>query len=596
MYRLAAWLLWPWPFTLGWTEADLVSAVQGGNVSEVESLLESDNVDLANISYVGPYGQHGSWTLVHEAAHRGHVQILQLLVKAWPQGVEAITEGGWTPLSVAGRRGNLEAYLLLAEHAEPEKAPPNPEQMDCQLLVQLGCNETRGFPALEAAAKSLTCRNPELLTQPSLQLWLSCGGDVRWQDEAGTPLLGLLENEEARNFWQTRATVWATVVSTLGDWKAWVMPSSTALAAYLCVRAERKLVPKPRAGADPFLEGAKLWASQALRRHSLLLKLWRWMEVCVGIFWLGLVLLIVHWAWWLPLVTVFYVAPDLRLYGAKEVFRAPTLAIMTRSFGGQVAALIRTTALLAIFSFVYGGLFWRLMVSDSIVSVFSWMLHPLLRTWSERKVGLLEKSWLNEHWLFSWAPAVSALDIFNTLRDICIWLVIIYWAFLLCGVLTNSLRRAFCKGRATFLWEAAGLELEKQKAVQALLQEPPEKFCEVDKRIKPLTAFAWPWQGAGLYQEVALHSLDIALHVNTIFSFLLLHQYFFASIMTFVVVRSVVKQFCVLTPAHFRQERCLQSRMWHIPNRSGSKGFAGACACDHLQDHQSKQKNTNPWP
>ena len=199
-------------------------------------------------------------------------------------------------------------------------------QLDCEILVQLGCNYTVDTDstnsALRRAALSLSCRNPGELTQPLLQLWSSCGGDIRWQDETGIPLLDLLQNPDARDFWIAYATVQATMVSTMTDWRAWLMPTLAALLAYAEVRLERKcLLRRSRHanGAEPFLEGAKLLVSQAFRKNGLVVKLWRFLEVGVGMFWLGFVLMLAHWAWWLPIAAAFYLGPAVMLHGMKEL-------------------------------------------------------------------------------------------------------------------------------------------------------------------------------------------------------------------------------------------------------------------------------------
>ena len=189
-------------------------------------------------------------------------------------------------------------------------------QPDCQVLIELGCNQaSQTFPALQHAATSLTCSNPENLTQSSLELWLSCGGDIGWEDAAGNPLFDLLRNKEARKFWQQQANLEAAVASVVTDWRAWVVPISVVLAAFLEVCSERWWLRKHRQGQgsteaqqDPFLDGAKLLVSKSFRKHNIMVSLWRFLEVSTCIFWFALVLLIMHWAWWLPGSSIWYLS------------------------------------------------------------------------------------------------------------------------------------------------------------------------------------------------------------------------------------------------------------------------------------------------
>ena len=573
-------LLWLWPCVLAWatTEGDLVSAVQSGNVSEVEVLV--GQFDISSISWaVSYYGQdHRSWTLLHDAARYGHAQVLHLLLERWPEGIDSTSDIGWKPVHVAAMSGQVEAFSLLVEEWSQKGRIARIQDLifwpsvDCQLLVRFGC-DPQGLAVLDKAARDLDCRNPYQLTNHSLEMWLNgCGGDIRWHDRAGTPLLDLLEDDDARKFWREHATLQAIMLSTMGDWQAWVIPGLAALMAYLSVLVERKFLQRccrrsrnqqaqTDNDQDPFLSGAKLLVSQAFSRFSLSVKLWRWLEVCVGIFWLGLVLLIAHWAWWLPLVVVLYVAPAIKLHGARELFQSPTLAIVSRSFGGQVAALIRTTALFGIFCFLYGGLYWKMVIPESVASTFSWMLDQTVRGWEDRKVRLLRNSKLNEHWLFPWAPPITALEIFRGVRDVCIGLVVVYWVCLLCMVLYKSFRR--CCGGVT---SSTPSRHELEDAVRQVLQKPPEEFGEVHKGIKPTTA-------CSLYQSVAMQLLDIAFDFNTVLSFLLDRNYVFAAVMTFFVVRSITKQFYVLPFCHFREAAFHFHCMAHAEDSLGNLQF-----------------------
>ena len=80
---------------------------------------------------------------------------------------------------------------------------------------------------------------------------------------------------------------------------------------------------------------------------------------------------------------------------------------------------------------------------------------------------------------------------------------------------------------------------------------------QVNGKVKPVVAFAWPWRGGGLYGSVALLVLDVALDINTVFAFLAAKHYMFAAVMIFVVARSGIKQLLALPPWRLWQAPCV---------------------------------------
>ena len=130
----------------------------------------------------------------------------------------------------------------------------------------------------------------------------------------------------------------------LTNWLNWVVLISAASAAFIVVGLEQLVTKlmrpssarlKEEDAADEFLPGAKMLVGQAFAVRFWLLKLWRWLEVLVAMFWFGFALLLMHWMLWIPLVVFAYVFPAAMLYGVRTLLQTPALAIMTKGMAAQ---------------------------------------------------------------------------------------------------------------------------------------------------------------------------------------------------------------------------------------------------------------------
>ncbi|CAE7290232.1 Ank2 [Symbiodinium sp. CCMP2592] len=496
---------------------------------------------------------HG-WTLVHEAADANSIRYLELLLDYWSEGASATDSSGATPIHVA-ERSSPEALLLLLDRLPPD-APSDSltGHLSCNFVIDTGCGGNLSHvEAWKDAAVQLQCDRVYELSVASLQRWLQCGGDIDWHDSAGTPLMNRIENAEARDYLQQRMTRMALVARTLQDWNSFVVPGTVALLASAVVFVEEKFMQRlstklmhEDATRCPFFEGAKLLVSQAFAKDSIRRRLWCWLEVCIAVLWLGFVLVVANWAWWLPVAVMSYLIPAIILHGIGAVLRAPALTVLSRGFAGRMWALLRTLAFCGLVGYVWGDF----------------------------------DNTLNNHWMFSWAPPLQAGSIFLILCGFYLLLVLLYTQCLIvqvCGTIFLGPPASFIDPEHT---------QAKTQAVKDLLQtQTPEEFGQVNTKIMPTVAFSWPWKGGGLYFGVALLVLDVVLDVNTIFTFLASKHYFFAAVMTFVVARSGLKQLRVLPPWHLRQaikastERGImrQDLLDYLEEEKRSEAFFCAC-------------------
>ena len=501
-------------------------------------------------------------TLLHEAAEHGSLEVLQLLVQRWPEGVREADTQGRRPLFVAAENGRLEAVRLLWQ-AWPE--PPETfiphfylyDYLDCGAVIEIGCNGTAVTPAWEDAAKELHCSYPNRLSKSSLELWLDhCDGYIGWHDTAGTPLVSLLEQKDAKDFLRARTSGSALAVGALQDFRTWLVPIAAILGAYAAVLLEHKLSGKTAhvsaaTAQGQFLEGAKSLVSPVFSRHVMLLRLWRWMEVYVAMTWFGFALIAFRWFWWLPLVALAYFGPAIWYGGLKPVLLAPALAMLSKGFTGRLVALLRTLTLLGILS----SLAFRILPqTSSVLTQLAW--NPGLAEWRTRKVYVWESDYLNEHWMFSWAPEIEAVSLFELLISLTVAIVALYLLICVLWTLLGCVQRA-C-GSSQPDGDPESLLAERSRAVQDLLgTRSAAEIRQVNGKVKPVVAFAWPWRGGGLYGSVALLVLDVALDINTVFAFLAAKHYMFAAVMIFVVARSGIKQLLALPPWRLWQAPCV---------------------------------------
>ena len=162
-----------------------------------------------------------------------------------------------------------------------------------------------------------------------------------------------------KDFLESRSKPEDWVVALLADWLAWVTFISAASAALAAVCLEHlisKLMQRPgqvqprpspeeeRDVSDPFLQGARLMVRQAFAGHSTsFLRLWRWLESLIAVFWLGFALLLVRWVLWLPVVFLLYAVPAVRVHGVREVLKCPVLIVLTKQTTGTKGLLPQAT-------------------------------------------------------------------------------------------------------------------------------------------------------------------------------------------------------------------------------------------------------------
>ena len=506
-------------------------------------------------------------SLLHYAAEHGSFEVLQLLVQRWPEGVrQADNHYGAMPLYYAARSGRLEAVRLLWQ-AWPEPPEtfrlPDPDlydympDLDCGAVIEIGCNGTAVTPAWEDAAKELHCY-PNRLSKSSLELWLDhCGGYLGWHDTAGTPLVSLLDQEDAKDLLRARISSTALVLGALQDFRTWLVPIAAILGAYAAVLLEHKLSGKTAhvsaaTAQGQFLEGAKSLVSPVFSRHVAFLRLWRWLEVYVAMTWFGFALIVARWFWWLPLVALAYFGPAIWYGGLKPVLLAPALAMLSKGFTGRLVALLRTLALLGI----QYTTFFLPILNPQTSSVLTQLEGPGILELETHKFSVWSSDYLNEHWMFSWAPQISASSLYFLVIILTVAIVALYLLICVLWTLVGCVQRA-C-GSSQPDGDPESLLAERSRAVQDLLgTRSAAEIRQVNGKVKPVVAFAWPCRGGGLYGSVALLVLDVALDINTVFAFLAAKHYMFAAVMIFVVVRSGIKQLLALPPWRLWQAPCV---------------------------------------
>ena len=495
-------------------------------------------------------------SILHQVAESGNIAAMQLLLDRWPDAIftrpsllEAAASFGQTEMvNFLGRLFTPEMFTY-----QYETSVRDDNVFGCTIVVDMGCNGTAFSQGWKNAAVELQCTSNSLskLSLRSLQLWLECGGRVGWRDAAGTQLQAILDNEDARHFLQSRWTPAVLVASTMRDWRTWMVPGLTAAVAFaaLTLQSKFKSFRRPArpvqfedSARDEYFEGAKRLVSQTFTRHGILLRLWRWLEVYVAIVWLGYLCIPFHWSWWLPVVALSYLGPHMLLHGRRGVLHAPALAIFSRGLESHLVALLRTTA----------------MPFLSIVFIVAYqdrssLVNPMMRRLWLKTDRVWFNSFLNEHWLFHWAPPVRALLLVYLWACVTLGLLCLYFLCLLCA----GCRKVAC-GRGEQAQSSGSQDREKGQFLRVLLRTPSKEFSTLSPSVKPVAAFAWPWQGGGLWFEVAMLVLDVALDVNTIYTFLAAQDYLFAAVMTFVVSWSGMKQLIALPPWRLRQAPCLR--------------------------------------
>lgn len=214
----------------------LIAAIKQGDGETVSTLLNTE-ADLANartdkglsvVLLAAYYGQadiarmivtHGAQLNLFEAATVGQIKIVQSLVEADPEQVNAYAPDGFYPLGLAAYFGHLEVVRYLLDHgADVHQVANNAQRVNalhaasanrhlsiCGLLIEHGINvnatQQGGFTALQAAAQNGQLELVELL--------LKHGAQINARNEAGQTALDL-----ARSHDHTQVAAYLEQVST----------------------------------------------------------------------------------------------------------------------------------------------------------------------------------------------------------------------------------------------------------------------------------------------------------------------------------------------------------------------------------------------
>ena len=555
------------------TDEELRQAVLDRDQDTVQELIASGRVNVSDVRWDGGRTPLHQAVLTEQSILLGFhavleewpisLKIVELLLAAWPDGAQAVDNEGETPLHLAVRFGHIRsAELLLAAWPDGaqaiDKAGSNPftqlqsaEEAACNSLIYVGCNGTSAMHdhRLQEAALHLECSDQFQLSKPSLELWLQCGGDARWQSASGKRLVDMVWDRDAQTFLKGLDLL----ALTLKDWRTWLIPSIASIVAGAEVLLEQRLQSfrwrqreQQAENGEEFLEGAAMLVARACGGSWLMLrKLWRWMEALVTVFLFGWALLWMNPQWWVPLVTLAHFLPAACLHGPKEILRMPVHALVTTDLSSQAIAFARTAILIGIFLFmimVLGG---------------GWAINPLFMDWNRysdpRHGGLLDLI------LLACCPDVSGDELAILLRNVAIASAGLYMLCLLGAILFRCAQYAQCLPvrmacrRYTGPSRSEQLTMSKNLLLKEKAEFNPANLDHPRIKVQPVSAWAWPCQAPGLYQSVALMLLDVGLDANTIGTFLFSQDYFSALVMTFVVTRSCFKQMCLIPPWRLRE-------------------------------------------
>ena len=253
--------------------------------------------------------------------------------------------------------------------------------------------------------------------------------------------------------------------------------------------------------------------------------------------------------------------------------RGPEIVQTNQSASSQAAALLRTVALSGFFVATFVAA--RDSFGGDLAEPLKWLgenaVNPIMSEWSTSKFNNgWNDSKLADDWLFGWAPpyitaAGISLMVFYLLLP---GFLVLYSTCLLCSLLASCVQRLVsvvgCVQRR-LPWLDVNIRKQRaqakrtraQQAIEELLQKQPlpSRFRDVDPSLRSVVLLAWPWQGGGLLQTVALLILDIGLDIKTLTDMLSAKHYAFASVTAFIVTRSALKQLAVLPPWNLRQAR-----------------------------------------
>ena len=214
----------------------------------------------------------------------------------------------------------------------------------------------------------------------------------------------------------------------------------------------------------------------------------------------------------------------------------------------QVAGLCRTMAL--------SGVWFAIAHNASQLPLP--IVNPDFQDFESKKYAAWRYSHLHHHWMFPWASkTITAANIFDVATTLCPAVIILYSVCLFCASLQHLVPLSAVQRLPAWLKVNKANRHERQKLRDRLLKEKtlPD---EVDGRLKPVVLLRPPpWEGRALLPAMALLVLDVGLDFKTLLDFLVARHYLFAAVMTFIVIRSTLKQFTILAPWKLRQASLL---------------------------------------
>ena len=279
------------PVPDGWTP--LHQAADNGQVSEVKELLAKGAEVNAKDKYTG-------WRPLHLAATFGHLDVVKELLSKGAE-VNAKDKDGKTPLHLAAQNGHLDVVkelLKFAEHAKKSNESKEAPKMVTDTLqarclpevAQWAVNNSYAiddFPGDASTARSCVLQYMSFEARKRLAL------GSKWSYVY--PVAGV-----------AIAAVWVFVVEPL------ILHRFGSVDA----RAQEE--------RSAFYHGAHLLVAKAAIKWYWSKMAFRFFEVMSIIgFFIGFAMVELWWVWWLPFVGLLFLSRGIKLYGSKELIRAP---------------------------------------------------------------------------------------------------------------------------------------------------------------------------------------------------------------------------------------------------------------------------------
>ena len=280
-------------------------AAENGHLDVVKELL-------AKGAEVDAKGGYFGWTPLHSAAQKGHVDVVKELLAKGAE-VDAKTKDGstcwikcgWTPLHYAADNGHLDVVqalvqqvIKLAEHAKKSK-------------------ESSEAPKIVTDALQARCL-------PEVAQW-AVNHSYAIDDFPGDASMARSCVLEYMSF-EARARLAAE------SWWSYVFPGAGAAIAAVSVFMVEPLILRHFGSVDApgheeghkFYHGAHLLVARAIIKCYWPKMAFRFVEVMSIIgFFMGFAMVELWWVWWLPFVGLLFLLPGIKLYGSKELIRAP---------------------------------------------------------------------------------------------------------------------------------------------------------------------------------------------------------------------------------------------------------------------------------